>query len=383
MDDTARLRTGFITAAAAEASQATTPDDPSDYPVRDDWLGLEGEINYSSFVYFDVDRDGRYGLSDRPFAAVKVRLKKDGKVVATARTNNNGFANFKASATNSKAPIASPGIYEFVVSVPSGFSATSGNTVQSAEFKSRPGSISAMSSDEMLKAVGLTPDRVIRGRLPRNARLSVKALRGGLPVDESEYSGQTQFRYAVPAGAEEVEFATNGLIRRVPVSNYSIDLGLLDPQRGVLEANREATTINFDIVTSRGLRKIPSGYGGLDWFNLNAIARDFTKGGQGYVNGNTSGDYVAYTSSGYPASIFSDTPFDFIGVYLSIAWLKAEGETGIVEAWRGDELIAKDSITLSALAPVFYNPCLSRITRVRLTTEHYWQMVLDDLVIAR
>ena len=121
----------------------------------------------------------------------------------------------------------------------------------------------------------------------------------------------------------------------------------------------------------------------MNWFNLNAIARDFTKRSQGYVNGNTSGDYVAYTSGGYPALISSDRPFDFIGIYLSVAWLKAEGEIGIIESWRGDALIARDSVTLSALTPVFYNPCLPEITRVRLATQHFWQMVLDDLIIAR
>ena len=370
--------------ALSKTPQAATPDDPSaDYAVRTDWASLEGEINFSSFVYFDVDRDGCYGQSDRPFSAIKVRLKKDGKVISSARTNNNGFANFKSSATDFEAPIHTPGVYEFVVSVPSSFTVTSGNPTQSAEFKSRPGSISAIGSDEMLQPVGLAPDRVISGSLPPNARLSVKALSGDIVVDELEYSTHTAFRYAVPAGTDVVEFATSNVKRRVPVSGYPVDLGLLDPKRRAREPDRGAETINFDGVTSRHLRKIPSGYAGLSWFNLNAIARDFTKGSQGYVNGNTSGDYVAYTSSGYPALIYSDTPFNFIGCHLSVAWLKAEGETGIIEAWRGDELIAKDSVTLSALTPVFYNPGLRGITRIRLTTQHYWQMVLDDLIIAR
>jgi hypothetical protein len=342
---------------------------------------LEGEINYSSFVYFDVDRDGRYGVGDRPFGGIKVRLRKGDDVVASARTNNNGYANFNSSATKAKAPIHSPGVYEFVVSVPSGFTATSGNAIQSAEFRLRPGSLAGIVSDENLQPVGLAPTKVISGRLPKNVRLSVKALSGNSCVDQTEYSAA--FRYPVPADADEVEVSMADVTRCVPVSPYPIDLGLLDPTRGTLDPNRRTETIDFDDVNPRGLRKIPSGYAGLNWFNLNAIARDFTRHSQGYVNGNTSGDHTAYVSGGHPALIYSDTPFDFVGVHLSVAWLKAEGDTGIIEAWRGDDLVAKDRVTLSALCPVFYNPCLPAITRIRLTSEHYWQIVLDDLVIAR
>lgn len=358
------------------------PDDPAaDYAVRDDWSGSEGEINYSSFVYFDVDRDGRYGISDRPFGAIMVRLRKDNKFIASSRTNNNGFANFKSSATKDEASICSAGVYEFVVSVPSGFTVTSRNEIQSGEFQPRPGSISGIGADEMVQPVGLAPNRTIRGRLPHNARLTVKAL--GRGADTGEYHNQTAFHYSVPPDVDLVEFSMADYTRLVRVSGYPIDLGLIEPDRGALNPNHKIETVDFEGINPRGLRKIPSGYAGLNWFNLNAIARDFTKSSQGYVNGNTSGNYVAYTSSGYPALIYSDRPFDFVGIYLSVAWLQAEGEIGIIESWRGDELVSKDSVKLSALTPVFYNPCLPGITRIRLATQHSWQMVLDDLIIAR
>lgn len=354
-----------------------------DYAVRTDWSRSHGEINYSSFVYFDVDGDGCYGSSDRPFGGIRVRLMKDGQVIASARTNNNGFANFRSSSSSRSAPICRSGTYQFVVSVPDAFAVTSRNSTQSMEFKPRPGSISGIGSDEMLQPVGLTPDKVIKGRLPKNAKLSITALNGTLLVDEKQYASQTAFLYRVPAASDAVVFSIGGWTRRTQLSCYPIDLGLLDPQRGSLEPSRKTETIDFDSLNPRGLRKIPSGYADLRWFNLNAMTRDFTKNGQGYVNGNTSGDHIAYTSSGYPALVYSDTPFDFIGVHLSVAWLKAEGETAIIESWRGDELIAKDRVTLSALSPVFYNPGLPNITRIRLATDHYWQMVLDDLVMAR
>ena len=96
-------------------------------------------------------------------------------------------------------------------------------------------------------------------------------------------------------------------------------------------------------MTPRGLRKIPSGYAGLNWFNLNAISRDFAGGNDGYVNGNTSGDRMALLqASGNPAELWSDKPFGFHSVMISAAWLNAEGETAQIESWRGDELAADD-----------------------------------------
>ncbi|MER9303052.1 hypothetical protein [Mesorhizobium sp. M0496] len=76
------------------------------------------------------------------------------------------------------------------------------------------------------------------------------------------------------------------------LSPYPADLGLLSPQTADTDAALE--TIDFDDVTSHTFRKIPSGHAGLAWRNLNAMACDYTKDSQGYVNGNVSGDHVVY-----------------------------------------------------------------------------------------
>jgi len=67
---------------------------------------------------------------------------------------------------------------------------------------------------------------------------------------------------------------------------------------------------------------------------------------------------------------------------LAAAWLASEGEVALVESWLGEELIASDEIVLSALAPVHYAPMLKAVTRVRISTRHHWQAVLDDLIVA-
>jgi hypothetical protein len=361
----------------------------NDYAVRRDWSGNHGKLNYSSFVYFDADRDGRYGLGDRPMAGIMVRLHDgDDRFVAAARSNRGGFANFLASTKRRAAPIHVPGRYRFTVSVPPGWRVSSANAVQSQHLRLLPGSPTGLVSDAMLQPVGLFPIRRLSGRVADGVSASISVMVKGQEVAVHPLSDGAGFRLDLPDDADAIDIAGRGIARRLALSAYPTELGLLLPENAawenvVIDGAVRLQTVGFDDVTSRGLRKVPSGYAGFTWFNLNALARDHTEGSEGYVNGNISGDHVCYTSSGHPAEFSSEKPFGFHSVMLTAAWLKSEGETALVESWLGDRLIASDTIILSALAPVHYAPMLAAVTRVRLSTSHYWQLVLDDLVVAR
>ena len=361
----------------------------NDYAVRQDWSGNHGKLNYSSFVYFDADRDGRYGLGDRPMAGIMVRLHDgDGRFVAAARSNRGGFANFLASTKRRAAPIHVPGSYRFTVSVPPGWRVSSANAVQSQHLRLLPGSPTGLVSEAMLQPVGLFPIRRLSGRVADGVSASISVMVKGQEVAVHPLSDGAGFRLDLPDDADAIDIAGRGIARRLALSAYPTELGLLLPENAasenaLMDGAVRLQTVGFDDVTSRGLRKVPSGYAGFTWFNLNALARDHTEGSEGYVNGNISGDHVCYTSSGHPAEFSSEKPFGFHSVMLTAAWLRSEGETALVESWLGDRLIASDTIILSALAPVHYAPMLAAVTRVRLSTSHYWQLVLDDLVVAR
>ncbi|TIR65154.1 MAG: hypothetical protein E5X15_31370, partial [Mesorhizobium sp.] len=45
-----------------------------DYAPRTAWGPTSGKLNFSSFVFMDVDGDGTYGQADRPIAGIVVRL---------------------------------------------------------------------------------------------------------------------------------------------------------------------------------------------------------------------------------------------------------------------------------------------------------------------
>jgi len=358
--------------------------DPSrDYAARTNWAIKPGKLNYSSFIYFDVEGDGRYGLADRPMSGVAVRLSRDERHIMTMRTNCNGFANFAMSSEKQPAQISAPGSYRFVVSVPPGWECTSGNAVQDMSFELAEGTPAGIVGREMVKPVGIAPLRTMKGSVSREAQAILRFLASGRPVGEETVQAGAGFDLAVPKAADAVEISTGSTSRILALSAYPANLGVLDPRRIILSGEEPLETIDFDGVTDKGLRKIQSGYAGLNWFNLNAISRDFQAGSEGYVNGNTSGDHMCYTSSGHPAELWRDTPFGFHSVMFSAAWLVSEGEVCIVESWRGDELAARDEITVSALAPTHYAPMLGGITRIRFSSRHHWQIVLDDLVIAR
>ena len=391
------LLVGLVAVVAALAwrqarsrRKARLREDPTnDYAVRQDWSANHGKLNHSSFVYFDADRDGRYGLGDRPMAGIMVRLhSEDGRFRSSARSNRGGFANFLASTKRRTAPIHAPGSYRFTVSVPPGWRSSSANEVQSQHFRALPGSPTGLVSEAMLRPVGLFPVRWLGGRVADNVSASVSVMSNGQEVAVHPLGDGASFRLELPDAADAIEIAGDGVARRLALSPYPTELGLLSPQDAASQKTSIFSaallqTIGFDDVTTRGLRKVPAGYAGFTWFNLNAMAWDHVEGSEGYANGNLSGDHVCYTSSGHPAEFSSDKPFGFHSVMLTAAWLKSEGETAVIDSWLGDRLVARDTVTLSALAPVHYAPMLTAVTRVRFSTRHYWQLVLDDLVIAR
>lgn len=351
-----------------------------DYAPRTDWSRATGKLNYSSFVYFDVDRDGIHGTGDRPMSGIAARLSRAGSHLMTARTNGNGFANFTMSAAR-RAQIRSPGTYEFAVSVPPGWICTSGNEVQSRAFRPIEGSPAGIGA-EMVRPVGLAPIRVVSGHTA-DAGATISALKDERILHGEAVAPGRPFRIELPNQADALAIEGPGFSRRLTLSPYPTHLGPLSAERTPIEPDASLETIDFNDVTPRGLRKIPSGYARLNWFNLNAISRDFHGGNEGYVNGTTSGDHACYTSSGLPAELWSERPFGFHSVMISVAWLSAEGEIAKIEIWRGDTLVAADEIVVSALTPVHYAPMLKDVTRIRFSSKHAWQLVLDDLVVAR
>lgn len=103
--------------------------------------------------------------------------------------------------------------------------------------------------------------------------------------------------------------------------------------------------------------------------------------GDGYINAAVSGEYVAYNSSGHPAWIGADAPFDFVGAHVGVAWPKAEGGDIIVSAYRGDDKVGEERLRGAVEGPVWFDADWRGVTRVEFRHDHHWQIVIDDVAV--
>jgi hypothetical protein len=137
---------------------------------------------------------------------------------------------------------------------------------------------------------------------------------------------------------------------------------------------RVLSIVDLESVSEKDIKEMPNGVGGLSWWNFVVL-----EVATSYANGAHSGNHIAYNSSGHPARIYHDAPFDFVGGFFAVAWARSNGETLHLRAWRGDELVNSDTIMLSNLGSVWFDADYRGITRLDIHTEHYWQFVSDDL----
>jgi len=341
-------------------------------------------MNLSSFIFMDIDRDGRYSQGDRPMPGIHTTLHYKDREISKIQSNENGFSNFEASKDKPQSPIKEKGFYTFKVHPPHDWRVTTNNDEQSRELIDIPGSLSGTGFVEMMKPVGLASPLFIRGRALPDTLVILENSNDQNDKQSIMTGPDGTFKFNVESG--DYILAVQGDEISVPVKNYPVDIGSFKtPAFAPSGSSDKAYVIDFDDISDTGIRKVANGYGGLDWFNFNSLRSRFSNKSVGYINGNVSEDYIAYSSSGHPAYIYAqdDKGFNFHSVYVSVSWPKAEGEMLMVEAWRGDEKVSTDQVTLSAFGPVLYKPEIANITKIRFSTKHYWQLVMDDLTVSQ
>lgn len=357
------------------------------YAARDWGQERVGSINISVYVFRDRNRTGVYDLGDLPMAAVVVELIDANGETRETGSNINGYANFKMQYGSPEQPISKVDVpYRFRVLPPPGWRITSGNQEQTIVFRGLPGSVAGLVAEQAPEWVGLAPNLRIGLALPEepddrrvvrvtdpfgesseltpgpDGRLEIDAVPGPWRVAVSRQGGEAWFESLVEVKDSPVELA-------VPAADQASRAPLPSP-----------VSEGFDWLQRSGIDKIPNGHAGLNWDYLIAVHNQ-QYAGPGYVNGLTSGQAVAYNSSGHPVTISAPAGerFDFVGGYFSVAWSSAHGETLDVEAWRDGQRVARRELKLSYLGPVWLQADFRQIDRLSLATRHYWQFVADDL----
>jgi len=349
------------------------------YAPRCDWSSSTGgELNISSFLFRDVNRKGIYDVHARPLDNVAVRMTApDGRSVIRW-SNSNGFANFSMSARDEKADISEGGNYRFDVLVPDGWIVTTDNVSQVKRLELFPGSVAGIVCTPAFFPVGLAQTLSIRGSIPSPEGIRELFVRSPSGTREKiELDSRGQFLVAAAPGRWELELLDHaqqrGTHRFVEVSQAPVLVsGHWAHEWEPLST--DVSVVDFESITQKNIKEIPNGVGGLNWWNFVALAC-----APGYTNNAISGNYVAYNSSGHPCQISSPKPFDFVGGYFGIAWKTAHGDTLLLRGWKSGELVYEDRITLSYLGPVWFDAEYRHIDRLDIATEHYWQVVMDDL----
>ena len=361
-----------------------------------------GVANVSHYIYHDINREGNYDLNAKPMMIVAVKMTRPDGSYRIRRSNINGFVNFlntiiDQSNTEAYAQIdvQEPGVYTFEVQVPDGWYVTSDNAIQKITYVEAPNTRPGIICLETPTPVGLAQRVIVSGEVFKRVdgdlekvadqEVIVRAIfENGLSEKIELKDGQYSFDVGNYKGAMTLFFESDfgNSVRMIDVDIYPINLSatvLGDADRDLQK--RAITVVDFEDITVAPIQKVPNGIAGVNWHNL-IVCEKKLYNGEGYNNGCIAGSYVGYNTSGYPVTIELEEGFDFYGAYFSVAWLSsAEGETLSIEVWRDDELVTKEEFTLSALGPFWLDAKWANVTKIVLSTKHYWQFVVDHIKI--
>jgi hypothetical protein len=127
----------------------------------------KANINISWFVFRDVNRNGIYDLEDRPYAGLRVLLKRPDGSIVSAFSNINGFTNFKMSANPEHGVITSEGKYRFISDHPDGWEVTSGANLVEIGFRFLERSPAGIVANSVLSPLGVAPIPSVSGRIDK------------------------------------------------------------------------------------------------------------------------------------------------------------------------------------------------------------------------
>jgi hypothetical protein len=346
------------------------------------------KLPISCFIFRDNNRNGRYDVADRPYAGLLVKMERPDGDSISVNSNISGFANFGMLLDFDDAEVFSPGEHSIQATPADGWQISSDNESQTLNFIKMAGSPSGLVAEQTCEPIGVMPALEISGRVESDGADSTKQVQSLSAVSfegdiiKIEYSDDGRYSFPVTQGDWQVRLLTADQMqwsRNISVKDASVEVSMISSGGSSSEPIKAPMRqVGFDDLTpSDTLFEIPNDYGQLSWLNWVATHQKLYRG-SGYINSTVSSEYMAYNSSGHPAVISSDKPFDFVGVYIGVAWPPAEKDYAIIQGWRGTELVYQDKIRLSTAGSRYFDADYRSITRLVFSTEKYWQLVIDD-----
>ncbi len=343
----------------------------------------------SCYAYRDVNRNGIFDMGDRPYGALPVQITRPNGSKVTIRSNIDGFANFVVKRGDTdKADITEPGNYHVRSHPAPGWILTTDKNGQELRMDRIADAPGGMFVAETCIPIGVAPVLKISGAFSPSDNSALADYKLSIADGEGKsfdlpFDAAGNFEFVGYPGLWTLTFEDNKRsikhTRTVRLSDAAVVLAPIDlesmPQT---ENGGEITTLEFDdLLISDALFEVPSGYGGLNWRNWISVHNRLYKGA-GYVNATVSSEYVAYNSSGTPALMWSEEPFDFIGTYIAAAWPRGAEKDVVIKAWNGEELLHEDRLRISRAGPVYFSANYTGITRLEIFSEIYARIAIDN-----
>ena len=359
------------------------------YPVVLKKLVHYGELNISVFAYRDINRNGSYDIDDRPYAGLLVEMERPAGKNVKAWSNISGFTNFKMSLNDRRFDVYQAGEHVVSAKPQNGWKVTSHNSAQTVNFIELEQAPVKIIAEHTFEPIGVAPNLTVTGRIKRlksqqnTALFFIEAVAPSGEILEVPLVKTDSFSFVASSGNWLIKIYYDKniqTIRQVSVDQYAVVVSTIDLGQPDVEVQANIQKIGFDDLTSSDtLFEIPNGYKGLNWINWIATHQKLYRG-YGYINSTISAEYMAYNSSGHPAVIESEKPFDFVGGFVGAAWEGTAKHDVILRAWHNSKLVYQDKLKVSTAGPVYFNANYSHITKLEVSSPAYWQVVIDDFI---
>ncbi len=344
-------------------------------------------MNMSCFVFRDVNRNGIYDTEDRPYAGLTITMDRPQGGQVESRSNLAGFTNFKMSRGNNDYAIYYPGDHTITVEPGDDWIVTTGNALQTVTFTELEEAPVGMVANRTYEHVGIAPKLTISGSVRINqadSGYSIEDFHAVSPsgaVSSIAVSDTGEFSFAASPGPWKLRLITESgksLSRELTVTGYPVVVSEIDPGSRLRPKLSNVRKVGFDDLTqSDTLYEVPGGYAGLNWNNWVATHHKFYRKSS-HINGTISSEYLAYTSSGHPAVIWSESTIDFIGAFISMTSPEGKEHDVIIRAWRNGELAYEDRLRGSADGALYFAADYRGITKIEFSNAAYWHAAIDD-----
>ncbi len=376
----------FLVVAAVLALCLHQPPASAHQPAPSKW-------RVSCFAYLDTNRNGLYDMADQPYAGLEVRMVRPDGSRTKSISNISGFANFEmAIGQYDKMHIFSTGEHQVEAFAPTGFKTTSDARAQTLTFVENDKAGGGLVATNNCVPMGVGPNLFVAGAV------SLPDFKDGATAELVAKSGDAAelsldengvFFHHTEAGTYKVRITDKAsgkkLERAIDLTTHPVVLSLVKSVDTPSETDKPVKTMTFDDLTvSDTLYEIPSGYGGLFWWQWIATHNKFYKGA-GYVNGTKSGEFIAYDSSGQPGYMWTENgeTFDFVGTFINVAWPQGEQERVHIKAWRGEELVHHDTLFLRTTGTLYFAADYRGITKLEFSHPNSERIVIDDFTFRK